>query len=101
MAWKTLGVAELKRRAVFLVITLVCMSASLAWAVDLNPIDIATKGEKLGIVGVLIVVIVLQAMGLLYLLRLLGTKIIALIEKNSATTERVIDAIEHCKGLKR
>jgi len=50
---------------------------------------------------VLVVVIVLQAIGLLYLLRLLGTKIIAIIEKNSATTERVIEAIEHCKTMKQ
>jgi hypothetical protein len=76
-------------------------SANLALAVELNPIDLAMQTEKMGIVGVLVVVIVLQAIGLLYLLRLLGTKIIAIIEKNSATTERVIEAIEHCKQIKQ
>lgn len=101
MAWQLLDISALKRRAIFLIITLVIMSANLAMAIEINPIDVAMQTEKLGIVGVLVVVIVLQAIGLLYLLRLLGTKIIAIIEKNSATTERVIEAIEHCKGIKR
>jgi hypothetical protein len=101
MDWKTLGIKELKRRAVFCIITTVCMSASLAWSSDLNPIDIASQTEKMGIVGVLVVVIVLQSIGLLYLLRLLGTKIIAIIEQNSKTTEKVIEAIEHCKAFKK
>lgn len=100
MAWQLLDIKALKRRACFLIISLVVFSASLASAVELNPIDLAMQTEKMGIVGVLVVVIVLQAIGLLYLLRLLGTKIIAIIEKNSATTERVIEAIEHCKQVK-
>ena len=94
-------ITQLKNRSIFLIFTLVATSGTMAYAVELNPVEIAQQTEKLGIVGVLVVVIVLQAVGLLYLLRLLGTKIIAIIEKNSATTERVIEAIEHCKTMKQ
>jgi hypothetical protein len=101
MDWKQLGLAELKRRAVFLIITTVCMSASLAWAAELDPLVIAQQAEKMGIVGVLVVVIVLQAVGLLYLLRLIGTKIMEVIKENSATSAKLLDAIEHCKSFKQ
>jgi hypothetical protein len=94
-------IRQLKNRSIFLIFALVATSATMACALELNPVEIAQQTEKMGIVGVLVVVIVLQAIGLLYLLRLLGTKIIAIIEKNSATTERVIEAIEHCKSFKK
>jgi len=101
MAWQLLDIMAIKRRACFLIISLVVFSASLASAVDLNPIDIGQQAEKMGIVGVLVVVIVLQAIGLLYLLRLLATKIIAIIETNSKTNQQMIEAIQHCKEIRK
>ena len=100
MDFKQMTIKQLKNRSIFLIFTLMATSGTMAYAVELDPMAIAQQTEKLGIVGVLVVVIVLQSIGLLYLLRLLGTKIIAIIEKNSSTTERVIEAIGHCKAMK-
>ena len=97
MDWKTLGIKELKRRAVFLIITISIMSANLAFAVELDPISIAQQGEKLGIVGIMLVVIVIQSAGLLYLMRLIGTKFYELLKKSIETNERVVDAVNYCK----
>lgn len=101
MAWDTMGLNELRRRAVFLILTLTVMSANLAYCVEVNPIEIGQQAEKLGIVGVLVVVIVIQAAGLLYLMRLIGTKFYDLLKKSIETNERVIEAVDHCKSSSR
>jgi hypothetical protein len=97
---KEMALRQLTNRSFFLIFTLVATSAAMAYAVEIDPVAIAQQTEKMGIVGVLVVVIVLQAIGLLYLLRLLGTKIISIIEENSKTTQQMIEAIEHCKKAK-
>lgn len=98
MGWRKMGIKELKRRAIFLIVTLTIMSANLALAVEIDPISLAQQTEKMGIVGVLMVVIAVQATGLLYLLRIISTNIVTLVKKSIETNERVIDAIDHCKS---
>jgi hypothetical protein len=113
MAWNTMTLKQLKHRIIFLTICTIVGSAQLALAADMNvnPIDAAERVERLGTIGILTFTLILSGLGNLYLLRLLGTKIISIIEKSTeahertaAATERVITAvtdvtktIEHCK----
>jgi hypothetical protein len=110
MDWTTLTLKQLKYRSIFLTIVTIIGGTQLALATDVsvNPIDAAERVERLGTIGILTFTIILSGIGNLYLLRLLGTKIIAIIEKSSeahertaSATERVIEAIEHCKQFKK
>jgi hypothetical protein len=108
MAWKTMTLKELKNRIIFLTFCTIVLSAQLAMAVDINPVETAERVERLGTIGILTFTLIMSGLGNLYLLRLLGTKIIAIIEKSSeahertaSATERVIEAIEHCKQFKK
>jgi len=113
MAWKTMTLKQLKHRIIFLTICTIVGSAQLAIAADMNvnPIDAAERVERLGTIGILTFTLILSGLGNLYLLRLLGTKIISIIEKSTEAHERtanatersiivsekVVTAIEHCK----
>jgi hypothetical protein len=110
MDWNLMTLTQLKKRIIFLTIVSIFGSAQLALANDMNvnPIDAAERIERLGTIGILTFTLIVSGLGNLYLLRLLGTKIISIIEKSSEAhertakaTERVIEAIEHCKQFKK
>jgi len=108
MDFGKLSLKQLKYRIIFLTVASIAMSTQLAWAVEISPIETAERVERLGTIGILSFTLIMSAIANLYLLRLLGTKIINIIEKSSeahertaSATERVIEAIEHCKQFKQ
>ena len=106
--------AELKRRTIFLIITIVITSVNLSFASELNPIEAGQTIEKMGIVGIMAVMLFVMGGALAYLVRLIATSFIKIIKESTelnehlivatneliATSKDVVKTIEHCKGFK-
>lgn len=114
MSWKLLDVLALKRRAYFLIFGIVIGSVNLAFASEINPIEAGQSLEKMGIVGIMTVLLFMMAGALGYVIKLMATSFIKLIKESTesnehilaatkeliATNKEVVKTIEHCKTFK-
>ena len=114
MAWQLLDIKALKRRACFLIFAIVVCSANLVLASDLNPIEAGQTIEKMGIVGIMGVMIFMLSGALGYLIKLIATSFIKIVKESTesnqqilaatneliTTNKEVVKTIEHCKSFK-